>query len=149
MGGCCYGQPVQVAPGASAPWWCIVYPEAANPVGGLPVHATPIYESLASLLIAAIIYFAIRKEVRRGVPTMLWFTLYPIARFIVEQFRGDRIRGFIYQGDNFYISTSQFIGIIFIIVAVTGWVLILRGPRPTAEPAAAGKAEPKKPKDKS
>jgi len=121
MGGCCFGRL------CSYPW-AIVYPEGVNPVAGLPVHPTPIYESLLSLAIAAIIYTAVRRNVRTGIPTLLWFTLYPLARFIVEFYRGDEVRGFIYQSDAFSLSTSQFIGLIIFLAALTNLAWLWRHP---------------------
>ncbi|HUT53958.1 MAG TPA: prolipoprotein diacylglyceryl transferase [bacterium] len=121
MGGCCYGKPCSLP-------WAVVYPQGANPVAGIPVHPSPIYESIASLIICAVIYLAIRKQAKTGIATAIWFTLYPLARFLLEFIRGDEVRGFVYQGASFSISTSQFIGLIVIAGAIGLTVWIHRHP---------------------
>ena len=115
MGGCCFGKV------CSYPW-AIVYPEGVNATAGLPVHPTPIYESFASLIICITIYLVVRKGVRTGIPTLLWFTLYPLARFIIEFYRGDEIRGYLIQTDAVSLSTSQFIGLIIVTAAAARWL---------------------------
>lgn len=144
MGGCCYGKPCSLP-------WAVTYPGDVNPLAGLPVHPTPIYESLASLLIAGIIYLAIKKDLRRGGATLIWFTLYPIARFIIEFFRGDEIRG-LYQIAGFSISTSQTIGLIIFIITLALWVKLYRAPAVDVESSAVkakAKESEEKPHEKS
>lgn len=121
MGGCCYGKPAEVA-------WAITYPVAGIMEEGVAVHPTPIYASLACFLIAVVIYLVIRKGSRRGVPTLLWLTLYPIARFIIELYRGDVVRGFVYEGAQLSLSTSQFIGILVMMSAIGLGVWIYKNP---------------------
>ncbi len=118
MGGCCYGKPSDLP-------WGICYPEV-HETGGLPVHPAPIYSSIASFVIAGIIYFALRKGVRRGVPTLVYFTLYPLFRFMVEFVRGDELRGFIYKGELMSVSTSQFISLVILAVAAVIWIRFAR-----------------------
>lgn len=118
MGGCCYGKYCDLP-------WAVTYP-LEHETAGMPVHPTPIYASLASLLIALVIYLVVRKGVRRGMPTLLWFTLYPLARICIEFFRGDVVRGFIYKWDTLGISTSQGIGILILAIAAAMWVRLIR-----------------------
>jgi phosphatidylglycerol:prolipoprotein diacylglycerol transferase len=140
MGGCCYGKPCSLP-------WAIIYPAGANPVAGMRVHPSPIYESIISLIICGIIYLAIRRQAKTGIATAIWFTLYPLARFLLEFLRGDEVRGFVYQGASFSISTSQFIGLIVMACAIGLMAWIHRHPAiplvtfdPEAERAAADKA---------
>jgi phosphatidylglycerol:prolipoprotein diacylglycerol transferase len=121
MGGCCYGKPCDLP-------WAITYPPGPTPVAGIPVHPSPLYESLASLLIAGIIYAVITRKARTGVPTLLWFTLYPIARFLLEYLRGDEVRGFIYKGEIISVSTSQFLGLVIIAIAVAFLARVMNRP---------------------
>lgn len=146
MGGCCYGGAIDIAvqtklgvaagiePGLgemlreSVPWWAIKYPENAVNVPSGWVHPAPLYASLYCFAIAGIIYAAIRKGARRGAPALLWLTLYPAARSSQEFVRGDVVRGFIYRGENFFISTSQFLGILIFLTAIAGWIIVFRRP---------------------
>lgn len=144
MGGCCYGK-------ACALPWGVTYPEGVNPTIG-PVHPTPIYESLASLLICLVIYLAVRKQARAGIPALLWFSLYPLARFIIEFFRGDEIRGFLIQTDAVNLSTSQFLSLIVVVVAGAALVYVSRNPEFLADPAEAkpeAKPQPQSKKKKA
>jgi len=120
MGGCCYGAPTSLP-------WGIHYPET-HPTGGVAVHPAPLYESAASLLIAAVVYTAIRKKARQGVPTLLYFTIYPVVRILIELVRGDEVRGFVYRGETIGVSTSQFIGFLILLAAAYFWMRILRRP---------------------
>ncbi len=146
MGGCCYGAPVDVsvptqlgvAAGLEAdlaamlkqsvPWWAINYPQDAVNVPQGWVHPAPLYAFLYGVIIAGVIYATIRKGVRRGVPALLWLTLYPAARFSQEFVRGDVVRGFIYRGDDFFMSTSQFLSALLFLTAVAGWIMVFRRP---------------------
>ena len=135
MGGCCYGQPCDLP-------WAITYPPGANLLAGMPVHPSPVYESLASLLIAGIIYAVITRKARTGVPTLLWFTLYPIARFLLEYLRGDEVRGFVYKGETISVSTSQFIGLVIIAMAMVFMARVMtRPPREIVTHAAVENGE--------
>ncbi len=143
MGGCCYGAPAELP-------WAIRYP-LEHITAGVPVHPAPLYESLVSILIAVAIYGAIRLDVRRGVPALMYFTLYGIARILIETCRGDKIRGFVYESEVLSISTSQFIGVLMLIAAAVAWFALFKRPkrftqlRPevTAEERPAGDREEK------
>lgn len=119
MGGCCYGKACDLP-------WAITYPPGANPVAGIPVHPSPVYETLASFAIALVIYIAIRRSARMGVATALWFTLYPIVRFMLEFLRGDEVRGFLIESDAINISTSQFLSLLMLLVAGGIWAYVYK-----------------------
>ena len=121
FGGCCYGRACPYE------WLGVTYP-LGHETGGIPVFPTPLFESFSSLLIALIIYLVIRKGAMRGLPTVLWFILYPIARIIIEMFRGDRVRGYIFESGPFHISTSQFIGILLLAFSFAALFYILKHP---------------------
>ncbi len=151
FGGCCYGQACKIG------WLGISYPPG-HETSGISVYPTPLFESFLSILIALIIYLVIRRGAMRGLPTVLWFMLYPVARILVEIFRGDRIRGYIFESGSFHISTSQFIGIILFFISSATLVYILKHPvyeivvlEDPEEPPAKEKTKdtPKKGKKKS
>jgi len=157
MGGCCHGKICDLP-------WAISYPEGAMPLMEmaerqgikiaetehlheiLKVHPSPIYESLASLLIALLIYIAIRKGARMGVATAMWFSLYSVARYILEIYRGDHIRKFVYESDTFSVSTSQFIGFLIFGGALILWVYIFT--RPSMKLVTAAELAPEEPPPK-
>ncbi|MCX7895359.1 MAG: prolipoprotein diacylglyceryl transferase [Thermoanaerobaculum sp.] len=127
--GCCYGA------SCSAPWAVVFsHPKAAEISGtplGIPLHPTQLYEAGFNLLNYLFLAWLFRRQVpRRLVGQVLGFYLanYGVARFVIEFFRGDADRGFLFGG---LLSTSQ--GIAAVLVPV-GVFLILRGTR-RARPA--------------
>jgi len=121
FGGCCYGR---VCPHE---WMGITYP-IGHETGGVPVYPTPLFESFSSLLIALILYLIIRRGAMRGLPTVLWFILYPISRIVIEIFRGDHIRGYLFESESFHLSTSQSIGIVLLVFAFGALYYVIKHP---------------------
>ncbi len=128
MAGCCYGK------ACSLPW-AIVYPfledkRLQNPLAGIPVHPSPIYESLADFAIALIAYAVFRRTKKKGLVMPLVIMLYAAVRFSLEFLRGDILRGFVISDK---ISTSQFISLLIFIPALAVFIRQLRKP-PAPEP---------------
>ena len=69
----------------------------------LPV---PLMESLFLLLLAALLIVILKNNKHRGTVTAWYLILYAVWRFVIEYFRGDKIRG-IYG----IFSTSQWISL--------------------------------------
>lgn len=112
MAGDDYGKPTHVP-------WAVIFtdPDAARIGGaplGVPLHPVQIYESLVCFaLFLFLIWLAHRKRFD-GEIILAYTLLYAVARFVLEYFRGDADRGFVFGG---LFSTSQFIGIIVFIAA--------------------------------
>jgi phosphatidylglycerol---prolipoprotein diacylglyceryl transferase len=142
MAGCCYGKPTNLP-------WAIVYPSAPilHPMAGIPVHPSPIYESLGSFLIALACYFVFRKSNKKGVAAALVLTLYAPLRFFLEFLRGDVERGVYASG---HISTSQLVSALIFFPALLFLIRQLRQPAaaPEPEPKKGKKAKQKKGKSK-
>ena len=118
--GCCFGKVT------SGPW-AMSFPGGSPasdahyklrllPIPGLPslpVHPTQIYEAALSLAIAAflILYLHGRKRYD-GQVFVLFIVSYAIGRFVLEFFRDDD------RGGLLGLSTSQLLGIAFVVVAV-------------------------------
>ena len=97
---------------------------AAINLESLPVHPTQLYESLFSLAIAAICGLYVERHKRfHGQLFLIWLAAYPIARSIIEMFRGDKERGIL-----FVLSTSQWISIL-VAAATVGLYIYLRKKR--------------------
>ncbi|HEV2176565.1 MAG TPA: prolipoprotein diacylglyceryl transferase [Terriglobia bacterium] len=88
-----------------------------------PIYPTQILESLATFAIFGILLWAYRRKKRDGQIFLLYLTLYAVARFFMEFLRGDADRGFVFNG---LLSTSQFIAILALIVAVGLWLYLRR-----------------------
>jgi phosphatidylglycerol---prolipoprotein diacylglyceryl transferase len=77
-----------------------------------PVHPTQIYESAASLLIAAVCLYVIQPRKRYdGQVFVVSLALYAVARFLIEVLRRDA------RGGLLGLSTSQLIGLLLVAVA--------------------------------
>jgi phosphatidylglycerol:prolipoprotein diacylglycerol transferase len=129
--GCCYGRPTTVP-------WAITFtsPYAAANVGtplNIPLHPTQLYEAGAEALILVIL-LATESRGRKfpGRTFWLYMLMYAISRYIIEIFRGDP------RGTVFMFSTSQFISVILIPLALA--MLIYLGRRTSPAPKLARKA---------
>jgi phosphatidylglycerol:prolipoprotein diacylglycerol transferase len=130
MAGCCFGRPTSVP-------WAITFrdPAAMQNVGtplGVPLHPTQLYEAGAEALI---LVFLLGFE-RRGRPfpgRTFWsyMLLYGISRFIIEFYRGDN-RGMVFD----VLSTSQFVSVILVPLAIVMLVVLGRRPDPARHAAA-------------
>ena len=114
--GCCYGSYSDLP-------WAIIYKDryAAETVGtplGIPLHPTPIYESIAAFLIFLFLILFMRTNKKDGMAFSILLIAMGVERFIIEFFRGDD-RGFIFNG---LLSISQFIAIL---IAVSGVVILI------------------------
>lgn len=102
--GCCYGKVTDVP-------WGITYPPTAGSDylrQGLPVHPTPIYEFLGCMAIVGAGILLNRFKRHDGIVTGAVFMMYAVLRYVIEQFRGDLVRGFV---GNTGLSTSEFISL--------------------------------------
>ncbi len=117
--GCCHGVVAEGLP------WAITYSDpmcAASPLD-TPLHPTPIY---SILLIGSILLLLLWAEKKQGFDGQLFLTyafLYTIGRSIIEEFRGDEARGFVFDG---LLSHSQLISLIFLIAVVAGYVYLYK-----------------------
>ncbi len=122
LAGCCFGKPwvsnlaihfPENSPASEGQWKAGLLPTMN--AESLPVHPTQIYESAASLAIAAFLMFYFHGRKRYDGQVFLAFVaLYSIARFVIEFVRADDRGGFL------GLSTSQLVG-----VALVGGVVWL------------------------
>ena len=119
--GCCYGKPTDGPLGVR-----FTDPFAHDAVGtplDVPLHPTQIYLSINAFLIFLILQWAYRRRTFDGEVFWLYVLLYAITRGLIENFRGDSVRGFLIPG---VLSTSQFIGLIGAAAAVGMLVFLSR-----------------------
>lgn len=104
--GCCYGRPTESGLG-------VVF---SHPVGGAPVGVkllpVQLFESAADLVIFALLLLLLKKR-RSRYDGLAWYcVLYGLARFVLEFFRYDSIRGAI-----LFLSTSQWLSLVLWLLA--------------------------------
>jgi phosphatidylglycerol:prolipoprotein diacylglycerol transferase len=130
--GCCHGRPTTVP-------WAITFRDVytyrliGTPLD-TPLHPTQIYESVACLVIFCILLWIARHKRFHGQVVLTYVLLYSIARFVVEFFRGDKVRGFPFGGP---LSTSQVIAIPLALCAAVLLVRFMKKNHRTGTGAAA------------
>lgn len=128
--GCCFGRPAQLP-------WSIVFPvhsmaQSAQYMSGLvgplapsmPVHPTQLYEAGAEFAMFAFLLWMRQHKRFHGQLFLLWVSLYPIIRSVIEIYRGDKDRGV------YILSTSQYIsiGVGLMALVLFFWLRKVRGP---------------------
>jgi phosphatidylglycerol:prolipoprotein diacylglycerol transferase len=109
--------------------WAVTFtdPEAASIGGaplGVPLHPVQLYESLFCLALFVFLVRLARRRHRDGDVILAYTVIYAIGRFVLEFFRGDADRGFVFGGP---LSTSQFIAVLMLLLA--GAAYVWRRPR--------------------
>ena len=96
-------------------------PDAASIGGaplGIPLHPVQLYEAVVCLVLFFVLVRLSRHKRFDGQVFLAYTLLYAAARFVIEMFRGDADRGFVFGA----LSTSQFIAAILGPIAVWLWV---------------------------
>jgi phosphatidylglycerol:prolipoprotein diacylglycerol transferase len=113
MAGDDYGRPT------SMPWGIsFTNPDAAEIGGvqlGVKLHPVQLYEAAVCLALFGVLVWLERRRHRDGDVILAYTALYAIARFVLEFFRGDADRGFVFGN---LLSTSQFIGLVMCVVVI-------------------------------
>jgi phosphatidylglycerol:prolipoprotein diacylglycerol transferase len=113
MAGCCFGATCDLPWAVSFPWRSAASEEQfkahllpSAKMWSLPVHPTQIYESAASLAIAAFCLYWVHPRKRYdGQVFAAFLVLYAVARFLIEFLRRDD------RGGMLGLSTSQLVGL--------------------------------------
>ena len=128
--GCCYGKPT------SLPWGITFKdPYAHEMFGtpiGIPLHPTQLYEAVAETLIFFLLMWRWKRKSFDGQVLTLYLAVYGAVRFCLEFVRDDPDRGFVFGG---WMSTSQFIAIILIVLAGAIWSFRHNTPPERVRPA--------------
>lgn len=119
MAGCCFGATCDLPWAVSFPWKSPASEEqfkdhllSTSHMWSLPVHPTQIYESAASLAIAAVCLTWVHPRKRYdGQVFAAFLALYAIARFLLEYLRRDD------RGGMLGLSTSQLLGLAMLAAA--------------------------------
>jgi phosphatidylglycerol:prolipoprotein diacylglycerol transferase len=113
--GCCYGRPAEGLP------WSVTF---TNPnslaVLGTPLHPTQLYESALELMNFLILMTLRRHQSFKGQLFLVYILNYSIIRSVVELFRGDEVRGFLFPGFSYSqaISVAMFIAALSLLIVL-------------------------------
>ena len=121
-----YGRPSNVR-------WAVTLtdPDAARVGGaplGVPLHPVQLYESLVCFALFIFLWWLSKRQQFDGEIILTYAALYAVARFVLEYFRGDVDRGFVFGGA---LSTSQFIAIPVLAVSIVLLFIRLRRKKKT------------------
>jgi phosphatidylglycerol:prolipoprotein diacylglycerol transferase len=118
--GCCWGREAHV------PWSVtFTHPETFTSVRNIPLHPTQLYESLGALGIYFYLLWLWPKRKYQGQLFFHGIALYAIVRFIVELYRGDDYRGYVFGG---LLSYSQVVSLTLLPFALLGMFLFRKRP---------------------
>jgi phosphatidylglycerol:prolipoprotein diacylglycerol transferase len=106
--GCCYGKPTNL------PWGITFNDPDSLAITGIPLHPTQLYESFAEFGIFIFLMLLRKHKSFNGQIMWTYVLLYSAVRFIIEFFRGDKARGFIYND----FSIAQGISVVLFSVAI-------------------------------
>lgn len=113
LAGCCFGR--EIPAGAWYSFIGVTFP--AHPLceapAGVALIPTQLISAGGDLLLFLFLWWYTKRERFAGENTCLYIGLYAIGRFLVEMLRGDKIRGFAGA-----LSTSQWISIGMLVLAV-------------------------------
>jgi phosphatidylglycerol---prolipoprotein diacylglyceryl transferase len=125
LAGCCHGKVTDLPWGVSFPAGsqasrnidCIAPGAAPGMVASLPVHPTQLYESAVGFLLVPVGIYLIKRRKFTGQAFLIMMSLYAIARFLLEFIRADDDRGPVAM-----FSTSQFIGLVLVPLAIVLYI---------------------------
>lgn len=114
MAGCCHGI-------ESHGPFSVTYTDPASQAEPLltPLHPTQLYSSLMLASIFVLLALVKKRQKFEGQLFLLYLILYSTGRSIIEEFRGDEARGFLFDG---WYSNSQFISTVIVICGIAGYI---------------------------
>lgn len=125
--GCCYGSPTNVP-------WSICYPQnhETHPPGGdaLPVHPTPVYESLLTVGLYIGLAWLYRHKRFDGQVFTVYLLGYGVIRSIVELFRGDYPQDQLLFGG--MLTPAHLVSAFILTVGIVFWIFLSRRDTPGA-----------------
>lgn len=99
--GCCYG--------VESEFGITTYLNSSPTHYGVSRFPVALVEALINLLVFALLLYFFKRNKLSGKLIFIYLLMYAPARFVLEFFRGDKVRGFI-----FGFSTSQFISLLIL-----------------------------------
>lgn len=104
--GCCYGMPYDGP-------LCVTFEKSIVAPSGVSLFPVQLLESGINLIIYVILEIIARKTKNVRIVAAVYMMGYGIMRFCLEYLRGDAFRGFV-----FGLSTSQWISVVLILIAL-------------------------------
>lgn len=126
--GCCFGRPIDWPWGIEWPWAVtFLSGQVPSPLRGIPLHPTQAYAAFNALALFVLLIEVRRRQRYAGQVTGVLLVAYGLSRSIIELFRLDLERGFVFeQWLGQVLSTSQAVSIPMVLAGI---VLLVRGSR--------------------
>ncbi len=118
LAGCCHGIPtdsfwgMRFPPGSPASY-AFLDRALAGRLPSPPVYPTQLFESLLGFVLFPLSIWAVKRRTFTGQAFLLMVPFYAVGRFLLEFIRGDTDRGTVWG-----LSTSQFIGVVLVMVVI-------------------------------
>ena len=137
--GCCWGKTTTLSSGIEFPQRSMVFAQHLEmgilsrfDIRSMPVHPTQLYDSACGMLLFWVLISIRQRKRYHGQVFAWWLVLYPLLRSLVELFRGDTERGYLFrvvseplnrflglpEHSLTFLSTSQFISLCVIAVGI-------------------------------
>lgn len=122
--GCCYGLPHDH-------WFSLTFshPDTAARPMNTPLYPTQLMSAAMVFSIFLILRVVEQRKQFAGQVALIYLMLYAIGRSIVEEFRGDEARGFIFDQAQL-LSHSQFISLLILLFAAVMYYLLWKRQQP-------------------
>jgi phosphatidylglycerol:prolipoprotein diacylglycerol transferase len=109
--------------------WAVRFPDLEDSLlpanlRNVPLHPTQIYLLLKAAIVFFILWWLLRHRRFKGQVFCAALVLYPIARSIVEVWRGDAVERGVYLG----VSTAQWLSIPIVLVGIALYLRLARRP---------------------
>jgi phosphatidylglycerol:prolipoprotein diacylglycerol transferase len=113
LAGCCHGKVCSSNLGV-----VFSHPDTLADFKDVPLYPTQLFDIGVNVLILGVVYFLRKRQSFQGQLFLVYLIMYAIGRSIVELYRGDDSRGFLFDGQ---ISHSQFIALFVIVGCSFFW----------------------------
>jgi phosphatidylglycerol:prolipoprotein diacylglycerol transferase len=94
------------------------HPDTLADFKNVPLYPTQLFDIGVNMVILLTIIFIRNKKQFEGQLFLIYLMIYAVGRSIVENYRGDDARGFLFDG---LLSHSQFIAIVIILACGFVW----------------------------
>ena len=113
MAGCCHGKVCHTWVGIT-----FNHPDTLADPAHTALYPTQLFDIAVNLIILLVVLLLRKRKRFDGQLFLVYLMLYAIGRSIVEIYRGDEERGFVFDG---LLSHSQFIAIIVVVISSYFW----------------------------
>lgn len=113
LAGCCHGK-------ICTSWVGVTFshPDTLADFKNQPLYPTQLFDITVNLIILVTVFILEKKKKFEGQLFLVYLMMYGVGRSIVEMYRGDEARGFLFGG---LLSHSQFIALCIIVISLIVW----------------------------